>query len=113
MKVKNKPAIFGEQVIMGEKDVPIGEDPWFLPAATSLFVGRQFLLGFMDLPVDRAGFQQLLVRALGDTCAVVQDQDPVGKADGRCPLGDDQGHGLPGELPQGTAEGRVRGVVQG
>ena len=36
MKVKNKPAIFGEQVIMGEKDVPIGEDPWFLPAATSL-----------------------------------------------------------------------------
>ena len=67
----------------------------------------------MDLPVDRAGFQQLLMRALGDTCTVVQDQDPVGKADRCRPLGDDQGHGLPGELPQGTAEGRVRGVVQG
>ena len=36
MKIPNKPAIFGEQVIMGEEDVPIGNDPWFLPAATSL-----------------------------------------------------------------------------
>lgn len=38
MKVRNKPAIFGEQVIMGEEDVPIGNDPWFLPAATSLSI---------------------------------------------------------------------------
>ena len=67
----------------------------------------------MDLPVDRAGLQQLLVRPLGDTGAVVQDQDPVGKADGCRPLGNDQGHRLPGKLPQGVAEGRVRGVVQG
>ncbi len=36
MKIPNKPAIFGEQVIMGEEDVPLGNDPWFLPAATSL-----------------------------------------------------------------------------
>ena len=38
MKVRNKPAIFGEQVIMGEEDVPIGSDPWFLPAATSITI---------------------------------------------------------------------------
>ena len=53
------------------------------------------------------------MRALGDTGSVVQDQNSVGKADGRRPLGDDQGHGLPGKLPQGAAEGCVRGVVQG
>ena len=38
MKIPNKPAIFGEQVIMGEEDAVIGHDPWFLPAATTLSI---------------------------------------------------------------------------
>ena len=38
MKIPNKPAIFGEQVIMGEEDVPVGNDPWFLPASTTLSI---------------------------------------------------------------------------
>ena len=52
MKVKNKPAIFGEQIIMGEQDVPIGNDPWFLPAATSI-------------PIEEGA---KLVRSMGGVC---------------------------------------------
>ena len=36
MKLKNRVEIFGTQPIMGKDDEIIGEDPWFLPAATSL-----------------------------------------------------------------------------
>ena len=36
MQVRNRKGIFGEQIIRNENDEPIGEDPWFLPAATSL-----------------------------------------------------------------------------
>lgn len=36
MKIKNRTEIFGEQPILNERDEKIGEDPWFLPAATDL-----------------------------------------------------------------------------
>ena len=36
MKIKNRVEIFGEQPIMNERDEKIGEDPYFLPAATDL-----------------------------------------------------------------------------
>lgn len=36
MKIKNRVEIFGEQPIMNEQDEKIGEDPYFLPAATDL-----------------------------------------------------------------------------
>lgn len=36
MKIKNRVEIFGEQPILNERDEKIGEDPWFLPAATDL-----------------------------------------------------------------------------
>lgn len=38
MQLKNKVEIFGNQFIMGPKDVVTGEDPWFLPGATSLSI---------------------------------------------------------------------------
>ena len=36
MKIKNRAEIFGEQPILNEQDEKIGEDPYFLPAATDL-----------------------------------------------------------------------------
>ena len=36
MKIKNRIEIFGEQPILNERDERIGEDPYFLPAATDL-----------------------------------------------------------------------------
>ncbi len=36
MKIKNRVEIFGEQPIMNERDEKIGEDPYFLPAATDM-----------------------------------------------------------------------------
>ena len=36
MKIKNRTEIFGEQPILNERDEKIGEDPFFLPAATDL-----------------------------------------------------------------------------
>ena len=36
MPLKNRVEIFGSQPIMGRDDEIIGEEPWFLPAATSL-----------------------------------------------------------------------------
>ena len=36
MKIKNRVEIFGEQPILNEQDEKIGEDPYFLPAATDL-----------------------------------------------------------------------------
>ncbi len=36
MPINNRVEIFGSQPIMGKDDEVIGEDPWFLPAATSL-----------------------------------------------------------------------------
>ena len=36
MQLKNRVEIFGNQFIMKEDDEIIGQDPWFLPAATSL-----------------------------------------------------------------------------
>ncbi len=38
MKVKNNVKIFGDQLIMNEKDEVIGTDPWFLPAATDIML---------------------------------------------------------------------------
>ena len=52
MKIRNKPAIFGEQIIMGAEDVPMGNDPWFLPAATSI-------------PIEEGA---KLVRSMGGVC---------------------------------------------
>ena len=43
-----------------------------------------------DLGVARLGGEQLGVRALGDDPAVLDDRDPVGEADGRQAVGDDQ-----------------------
>lgn len=39
MKIKNRVEIFGEQPILNERDEKIGEDPYFLPAATDLDLG--------------------------------------------------------------------------
>ena len=36
MQIRNRVEIFGEQAIMNERDEKIGEDPYFLPAATDL-----------------------------------------------------------------------------
>lgn len=36
MQVRNRRGIYGEQRILNERDEVIGEEPWFLPAATSL-----------------------------------------------------------------------------
>lgn len=36
MRIKNRVEIFGEQAILNERDEKIGEDPYFLPAATDL-----------------------------------------------------------------------------
>jgi hypothetical protein len=36
MRIKNRVDVFGEQPIMNERDEKIGEDPFFLPAATDL-----------------------------------------------------------------------------
>lgn len=38
MPIKNKVEIFGSQPIMAEEDKVVGEDPYFLPAATSLSI---------------------------------------------------------------------------
>ncbi len=52
MKIKNKPEIFGEQLILDENDKICGTDEFFLPAATSLGLDEAFALsqshgGFM------------------------------------------------------------------
>ena len=36
VRIKNRVEIFGEQAILNERDEKIGEDPYFLPAATDL-----------------------------------------------------------------------------
>ncbi len=36
MRIKNRREIFGDQAILNERDEQIGEDPYFLPAATDL-----------------------------------------------------------------------------
>ena len=36
MRIKNRVDVFGEQPILNERDEKIGEDPFFLPAATDL-----------------------------------------------------------------------------
>ena len=38
LKIKNRVEFFGSQLIMGERDEVIGEDPYFLPGATSLSI---------------------------------------------------------------------------
>jgi hypothetical protein len=43
-----------------------------------------------NLPVRRAGCQQIIVRALGDQATVFHQQDVVGAADLRQPVGDQQ-----------------------
>ena len=36
MKIPNRPAIFGEQIVMDENDEPVGEEPYLLINATSI-----------------------------------------------------------------------------
>lgn len=52
MQIKNRVEIFGSQPIMGPGDEVKGEDPWFLPAATTL-------------PIEEAA---ALVRSFGGIC---------------------------------------------
>lgn len=40
MRIKNRKGIYGEQLILNEKDEPVGEEPFFLPAATQLDLDR-------------------------------------------------------------------------
>lgn len=40
MQIRNRKGIYGEQRILNERDETIGEDPWFLPAATGLDLER-------------------------------------------------------------------------
>lgn len=48
MPLKNRVDIFGSQPIMGPGDEVVGEDPWFLPAATTLPIedAAQLVRGF-------------------------------------------------------------------
>lgn len=105
MKVKNKPAIFGEQIIMGEQDVPIGNDPWFLPAATSLTIeeGAKLVrsMGGVCYPahIDREANGLLAVLGFFPeepvfTLAEVHDEDKRDLAGGRKILVSSDAHRL-------------------
>ena len=105
MKIPNKPAIFGEQVIMGEEDVPIGNDPWFLPAATSLTIeeGAKLVrsMGGVCYPahIDREANGLLAVLGFFPeepvfTLAEVHDEDKRDLAEGRKILVSSDAHRL-------------------
>ena len=105
MKIRNKPAIFGEQVIMGPEDVPIGNDPWFLPAATSLSIdeGAQLVrsMGGICYPAHIDREANGLLAMLGTfpetpvfTLAEVHDEDKRDLAEGRKILVSSDAHRL-------------------
>ena len=105
MKIPNKPAIFGEQVIMGEEDVPIGSDPWFLPAATSLTLeeGAKLVrsMGGVCYPahIDREANGLLAILGFFPetpvfTLAEVHDEDKRDLAEGRKILVSSDAHRL-------------------
>ena len=105
MKVKNKPEIFGEQIIMGEGDVPVGNDPWFLPAATSLSIeeGAKLVrsMGGVCYPahIDREANGLLAVLGFFPdepvfTLAEVHDEDKRDLAEGRKILVSSDAHRL-------------------
>ena len=105
MKIRNKPAIFGEQVIMGEEDTPIGNDPWFLPAATSLSIeeGARLVrdMGGICYPAHIDREANGLLAILGAfpetpvfTLAEVHDEDKRDLAEGRRILVSSDAHRL-------------------
>ena len=105
MKIRNKPAIFGEQVIMGEGDAPIGNDPWFLPAATSLSIeeGAELVrsMGGVCYPAHIDREANGLLAMLGFfpekpvfTLAEVHDEDKRDLAEGRKILVSSDAHRL-------------------
>ncbi len=105
MKIRNKPAIFGEQVIMGEEDTPIGNDPWFLPAATSLSIeeGARLVrdMGGICYPAHIDREANGLLAILGAfpetpvfTLAEVHDEDKRDLAEGRKILVSSDAHRL-------------------
>src|SRR5258708_4755994 len=66
-----------------------------------------------DLDVAGARRQQFLVPAKPDRCAVVEDEDLVGVADGRDPLGDHHHRRLAGVGAQRRPQPGVGGDVEG
>ena len=105
MKIRNKPAIFGEQIIMGEEDVPIGNDPWFLPAATALSIeeGAKLVrsMGGVCYPAHIDREANGLLAMLGTfpetpvfTLAEVHDEDKRDLAEGRKILVSSDAHRL-------------------
>ena len=105
MKIRNKPAIFGEQVIMGEEDTPIGNDPWFLPAATFLSIeeGARLVrdMGGICYPAHIDREANGLLAILGAfpetpvfTLAEVHDEDKRDLAEGRKILVSSDAHRL-------------------
>ncbi len=104
-EIRNKPAIFGEQVIMGEEDTPIGNDPWFLPAATSLSIeeGARLVrdMGGICYPAHIDREANGLLAILGAfpetpvfTLAEVHDEDKRDLAEGRKILVSSDAHRL-------------------
>ena len=72
-----------------------------------------FELGFVELPIDPALVQQLLVLTLFHDPAPVQDQDLIGRHNGRQAVCDDQAgpglqEGLDGGLDQFLGDGIQR-----
>ena len=63
--------------------------PWPSPLPATVVRRPRSALG-QDLGVAGLGGQQLGVRALGDDTPALDHRDPVGQADGRQPVGDDQ-----------------------
>ena len=105
MKIRNKPAIFGEQIIMGEEDVPTGSDPWFLPAATALSIeeGAKLVrsMGGVCYPAHIDREANGLLAMLGAfpeqpvfTLAEVHDEDKRDLAEGRRILVSSDAHRL-------------------
>ena len=62
MKIKNNPAVFGEQLIFDSEDNVVGSDPYYLPAAT-------------DIPLEEV---PSLVRRCGGICYPAHVDRPSG-----------------------------------
>jgi len=94
MPVKNRKGIYGEQLIRDEKDVVIGEEPFFLPAATTLDLEaaaalvRDFQGVCYPAHIDREANGLLAVLGAFPekpdfACAELRDRENVALAEGR------------------------------
>ncbi|MBR0081297.1 MAG: PHP domain-containing protein [Clostridia bacterium] len=111
MQIRNRKGIYGEQIIRNENDEPIGEEPLFLPAATTLDLEAAAKLvdayGGACYPAHIDREANGLLAVLGAfppepvfRCAEVHDADKTALAEGRTVVVSSDAHRL-WELKEG------------